>query len=226
MMQGIIASKGHAQTMGYACDNTDRITKVVYPDGNEITYVYNSAGRVIEREDQRGIVTAYSYDGVYNMTQKLVDGKGVVLDANETFTHDGVGRTLTAGKEVDSSAISQTTFTYHDIGEVNEVQETFFGDAGTAKTTRYSYDQAGHLKQITYPLSCNADITPDWQGRIGEVKLFGVSIATYKYIGPRVAQRKYTSVNVTYEPQYDNLGRITSADSGASYAKFDYEYDP
>ncbi|MHC4714958.1 MAG: hypothetical protein ACYTAN_17080, partial [Planctomycetota bacterium] len=66
------------QKTQYEYDNADRITKVTYPDGNEITYGYNSAGRVIEREDQRGIVTTYSYDGVYNMTQKLVDGKGVV----------------------------------------------------------------------------------------------------------------------------------------------------
>jgi len=36
---------------------------VVYPDGNDIRYAYNAAGKVIERIDQRGIVTSYSYDG-------------------------------------------------------------------------------------------------------------------------------------------------------------------
>jgi YD repeat-containing protein len=43
----------------YTYDDADRITKVTYPDGNEIAYGYNAAGKVIEREDQRGTVTTY-----------------------------------------------------------------------------------------------------------------------------------------------------------------------
>jgi len=41
-----------------------------------------------------------------------------------------------------------------------------------------------------------------------------------------VAQRSYPNPSITYQPSYDNLGRITSADTGTGYAKFDYQYGP
>jgi hypothetical protein len=46
-------------------------------------------------------------------------------------------------------------------------------------------------------------------------------------VGSRVAKRAYTqaSPDIEYQPDYDGLGRITSADTGASFAKFDYQYD-
>ena len=47
----------------YSYDGLDRVTMVRYPDGNDIRYAYNAAGKVVQRIDQRGIVTSYSYDG-------------------------------------------------------------------------------------------------------------------------------------------------------------------
>ena len=39
-----------------------------------------------------------------------------------------------------------------------------------------------------------------------------------------MAQRSYPGPGVTYEPTYDNFGRITSANYGAGIVKFDYTY--
>jgi len=116
-----------AQTTTYTYDKLDRITNVQYPDGNDIEFTYNAAGKVTRREDQRGIVTTYSYDGTYRLLSKSVDGNSVVADATETFTRDGLGRILTAEKTVDSNTVSQLEYAYNDIGKVTDANQTLFG---------------------------------------------------------------------------------------------------
>jgi YD repeat-containing protein len=221
-----------AQKTEYTYNALDLITKVAYPDGNAIDFEYNAAAKVVRRNDQRGIVTTYSYDGVYNMTQKLVNGNGVTEDANETFTYDGLARMLTAVKEVNDSEVSYTIFTYNGFGKVAEANETYFADSSTNKTIEYTCDQTGHPNSVTYPYpgSLVINVARDWRGRIDTINLLGYDRVMYKYVGSRVAQRKYyTTFHVNYEPTYDNLGRITSAHTywgPNKTAKFDYEYQP
>ncbi|MHC4333602.1 MAG: hypothetical protein ACYSUV_07615 [Planctomycetota bacterium] len=180
-----------------------------YPDGNDIDFTYNAAGKVVRRNDQRGIVTTYDYDNNYNMLQKLVAGNGITDDANETFSYDGLARMLTAKKDVNSTTISETQFVYNDIGKVAETNEALFGDVTPAEI-RYTYDQAGYPNSVTYPDGNAIKITADWQGRIDTVTdKDDVSVATYKYIGSKVAERYYPAPGVTYRPEYDNLGRMT-----------------
>jgi len=218
------ANGSTAQTTAYTYDDLDRIVKVQYPDGNDIDFVYSPAGKVIQRTDQRGIVTTYTYDGLYNMLSKSATDAGID-DAEETFTYDGISRMLTATKSVDSNTVSETEFVYNDIGRVTDTNETLFG--GTTRMISYTYDQAGYPSSVTYPYSnVVINTTADWKGRIDMLELGDVNVVTYKYIGSRVAQRSYPVPSVTYQPTYDNLGRITSADSGTSYAKFDYVYEP
>ena len=180
---------------------------------------------VVKRTDQRGIVTTYSYDAVYNMTQRTASGAGLD-DVNETFTYDGLQRILSATKVVDSTTISESTFVYNDIGKITEADDTYF--AGTTRTTGYTYDQAGYPNSVTYPYSSvTLNYTADWQGRIDTLKVGAAEVVTYQYIGSRIAKKSFTYpvTDVVYQPSYDNLGRITSADWGNSDVKFDYTYD-
>ena len=209
-----------AQTTIYAYNKLDLVRNIQYPDGNDIDFVYNPAGKVIRRTDQRGIVTSYTYNGTYNMLTKSATVESVTT--TETFTYDGLGRMLTATKVIGSNIISESVFVINDIGKVTDTNETLF--SGTTRTISYTYDQAGNPNSVTYPNGSQVYITPDWAGRIDTVKLSSTTIATYKYIGSRVAQRSYPVPGVTYQPTYDNLGRITSANSGTSFAKFNYEY--
>ncbi len=45
------------------------------------------------------------------------------------------------------------------------------------------------------------------------IKSVSASLPDHAYIGPRVAQRSYGVPSVDYEPTYDNLGRITNAET-------------
>ena len=128
-----------------------------------------------------------------------------------------------------ASTISETEFAYNGIGRITDANEMLFG--GTKRQMDYTYDQAGFLTSTKYPnATTTVNITPDWQGRIDTVRL-GSTLAVYKYIGSRVAERNYPYMNpdVTYRAAYDNLGRITSGrtfQSSTDIVKFDYQYDP
>jgi RHS repeat-associated protein len=211
------------QTTSYEYDSLGRLEKATYPDGNYVEFTYNEVGLRTKRVDQRGIIITYAYDKSYNLIEKSAIGNEID-NATETFTYDGLGRMLTATKVVNNNTVSLLELVYNDLSHVTEVNEILFG--GSTKTTHYTYDQAGLLTSITYPNGTVVNVTPDWSGRIDTLKLSSQTIAVYKYIGSNVAQRSYPIPSVIYQPVYDNFGRITSADSGTSYAKFNYAYDP
>jgi RHS repeat-associated protein len=95
----------------------------------------------------------------------------------------------------------------------------------------YTYDQTGGLSSISYPDGTDVEITPDSMGRIATLEIDSTETATYQYIGPRVAERKYPApaTEVVYRPTYDNLGRLKTAHTyqGAiDILKFAYSYEP
>ncbi len=141
---------------------------------------------------------------------------------------DGLSRMLTAGKVIDETEPTQDTnislveYAYNDAGRITDFDQTHFG--GTERPIDYEYDQAGFLEKTTYPNSVEIVRSNDWRGRIDTLERSSTTLVDYAYVGSRVAQRAYGVPDVDYEPMYDNLGRITSADYTASIAKFDYTY--
>ncbi|MHC4867564.1 MAG: RHS repeat domain-containing protein [Planctomycetota bacterium] len=116
---------------------------------------------------------------------------------------------------------------YGTARRLTEANEALFGDATPAEIC-YTYDQAGYVTSVSYPHgSVTINTTPDHAGRIDTLKLGAFEMLTYDYVGPRVAKRAYTraSPDIEYQPDYDGLGRVASADSGTSFSKFDYQYD-
>ena len=194
-----------AQTTSYAYNKVGKVTTITYPDSETISYTYNDTGTVGQRTDQRGLVTSYAYDALGQMTQKSVTVDSVTT--TETFTYDGLGRMLTADKDEGATSISDTTFTYNDIGKITDANDIVL-DAGAVEIS-YDYDQTGNLIEITYPDANTVEITPDALGRIDTLKIDSTTEATYKYIGQKVIQRNYSVPNVTYDIEYNNLGRAT-----------------
>ncbi len=80
------------------------------------------------------------------------------------------------------------------------------------------------LEKTTYPNSVEIARSNDWRGRIDTLERSSTTLVDYAYVGSRVAQRSYGVPSVDYEPTYDNLGRITEMDYGASIVNFDYTY--
>jgi YD repeat-containing protein len=234
------------QTTVYNYDELARVTGIIYPDANSISFNYNAGGKVTRRIDQRGWITWYDYDDVYNLAVKTTDPNLaevlglIIIDPNNTpdpndvflldavtaqFGYDGLGRMISAEKSVNKETISNSAFVYNGLGKITDANEIIF-DA-SEKHIGYTYDQMGFLTSTTYPDgSTTIDRTNDHLGRIDTLSRSSTTLVDYAYIGPRVAQRSYPVPNpdIDYEPTYDNLGRITIANYGASVAKFDYSY--
>ena len=201
-----------------------RVTTITYPDANSIAYEYYPQGTVKQRTDQRGWVTTYLYDHVGNL-----DTKTITLDevtTTEEFAYDGLGRMLEAVKYRGATHIATSEFEYNAFGKVTEVTETIL-DADAVEID-YGYDQLGNLTGITYPDANSIVIDREALGRIDTIKLDGTTIATYNYIGSKVKRRSYISPSVTYDIDYNGLGRATrhhTYTTGTNIADFDYEYD-
>jgi len=88
----------------------------------------------------------------------------------------------------------------------------------------YTYDQAGFVTSTTYPGGTVIDRTNTWAGQIDTLSQNSTTLVDYAYIGSRPAERAYPSISVSTGYSYDNLGRVTGIDAGASRVKFGYTY--
>jgi len=68
------------------------------------------------------------------------------------YTYDGVGRMIWArrGTTGTPAGVSSTDFAYDDLSRPTGETQELFGDAGSAKTLAYDYDQAGRVAGIAW----------------------------------------------------------------------------
>lgn len=204
----------------YEYDSLGRVTKITYPDLATIEYAYTPAGKVSKRTDQRGWETDYTYDNVYNMTQKQVTVDSVTT--TETFIYDGLGRLLSAQKQEGSYPMSRSVFAYNGIGRMSDAWETI--GSLSQKHIQYSYDNAGHRTRTVYPDASAIDRTNTWNGRINTLSRDATTLVDYQYVGPRVARWTYPVPNIATDMTYDNRRRVRTIDAGTNLIKFTYDY--
>jgi RHS repeat-associated protein len=100
-------------------ETTGLLTNKVYADGNGTSYTYTDTGKLQTRTWARGITTTYSYGDLGQLTN---------VDYNDstpavTYTHDRLGRMLSA-----SSSASTSTFHYDDLTLDYENQDGYIID--------------------------------------------------------------------------------------------------
>lgn len=112
------------------------------PDAHARANTFDSAGNVKTKRDARGVLTTYTYDALNRV--KTISAPGVT---SISFEYDagtnGKGRLTSI---VDESGT--TTRTYNGQGQLATSTRVF---AGLTMSTRYTYDTAGRLKELTYP---------------------------------------------------------------------------
>ncbi|MBI9019516.1 MAG: hypothetical protein JEZ07_19880, partial [Phycisphaerae bacterium] len=241
-------------TVTYPNENANQATI-----DEHVVYVYNSLSKVIERTDQRGKVTEYEYDIRGNLLKKEAVQWSGDLGTQESFTYDHLGRMKTAVRidDVDGLVndfsldngdieISNTTFNYdHDTNITGEYEYAFagpesltdyyFGDSNTQKVTTFDYDQNGRNTSINYVSNTGTiNTVRDYAGRISQLSLASSSIASYAYIGSKVAERTYIAsgnnlVNdIDQNWSYDKYGRLAglgSEHNSVEITDFTYAYD-
>jgi len=140
---------GTAYSVLYSYDNASNVVGITYPDGQVLSYSYDSMDRAATvgpyanltytLDDQissisyaNGVLTNYTYDSRDRPTRILVMYNGTAkMDLN--YTYDGTGNVL---------SIDSENYTYDYLNRIAS-------SAGPWGTTSYSYDGAGNMVNCT-----------------------------------------------------------------------------
>jgi RHS repeat-associated protein len=98
------------------------------PGVHDVTYVYDSAGRLIASTDAVG-TTCHSYDAEGRLTNQIAPGESTAT----TYTYDPLGQPLSI-----SNAQGTDTAVYDEAGRPTDITDTFGAEAS------YSYDADGN----------------------------------------------------------------------------------
>ncbi|MDY6966794.1 MAG: hypothetical protein SVM80_12660, partial [Halobacteriota archaeon] len=175
----ITDEKGNTTRKEY--DEWDNLTKVLYPDGSQVTHEYDLRFNKRSRTtDERGVITEYEYNDVGDLTRKI-EASGTANERITEYTYDSDGNLLTTKRSADAgTAEALTSMTYDAMGNMTSVTDpegnvTNFTshdvmgnvltkiDAGS-KTWTYQYDDAGRLRTITDPLNNITEMFYDERG--------------------------------------------------------------
>ena len=97
-------------------ESTGLVTNKVYADGKGTAYTYTDTGRMLTRTWARGITTTYEY----NVLGQLLNIRYSGSTPNVTFTHDRLGRILSA-----TSTTSINIFEYSGLALAKEAQDSY-----------------------------------------------------------------------------------------------------
>ncbi|MEN8128818.1 MAG: RHS repeat-associated core domain-containing protein [Pseudomonadota bacterium] len=169
-----------ARVTQYRYDGLNNRIEQTSPDTGTTTYTHDAAGNRLTRTDARGITTGYHYDALNRLS--AIGYPDSALNVNLTYDQGphGIGR-LTGM----SDAAGSTTYGYDAHGNLISQIKTLLG---VQYTTRYAYDLANNLRQITYPSGHTVDYIRDAAGQITTVT------TTFEGLTQAVAE------NITYLP--------------------------
>ena len=157
---------------------TVRSTTFTEKDGNDWTYTYDTAAKVLlSKTDPEGFTTSYTWDSNKNLLSKTEPGNVVT-----SYTYDTSGNVLTV-----TDALSRvTTFTYNSFGQIltavgprGTIENTYDGDGNLLQVenyddtvdalTQFTYNSQGQVTKITDALTRETDFVYDTNGLLTSV---------------------------------------------------------
>lgn len=177
----------------YRYDKNGNVTKAIYPDGSEISYSYDKAGRIVTMTAQNGLVTSISYDGNGNIIQIKDDETRVY-----TFEYDLNNRLVRTADPLGGV----TEYVYDEAG--NQISMT---DANE-NTTGYAYDAVGRLEEVRDALGGVVTAGYDLNGRtLHTTDQNGHKTSWHYDVIGQVLAEVDAAGNIT-AMEYDSLGNV------------------
>lgn len=193
----------NGNTTQYRYDALDRLTDIIYADGTRDVQEYDRFGNPATRTDPAGTVFTTTYDKLNRLTGRTTTAAtGFSNPGVESFTYDALSR-LTSAQDADSLV----TRDHDSIGNIQA--ETLQIDGGTVRTTSHTYDDNGNRKRTAYPGGRVLTLTHDARDRLDAITDATGSpftLATYDYVGSRVARRTYNANGTQLDFTYDGIG--------------------
>jgi RHS repeat-associated protein len=132
-----------------AYDTAGRVASTTSISGVTAHYTYDALGRTHTAADTTGDTTTYTYDLRDDVIKTVLPDQSA-----QTATYDAAGRkTATANLDSAGNALSSTSATYTDNGELQATTDA------RQHTTSYEYDALGELTKQTEPVSDTGSIT-------------------------------------------------------------------
>lgn len=223
----ITAPNGAVTTNIY--DGFGDAIKITSPDSGATVFYYDKAGNLTQKIDALSITANYTYD---QLDRRLTASYPANTSENVTYTYDqsghgkGIGRLTSMSDPAGTHSIS-----YDERG--NRTTETRTHGAVNL-TKSYAYDQAGRMRQITYPSGAIVTYNLNALGRVSSVAFKQNSGATSQNIATSVTYRPfgpYSSFTfgngATHTRTFDQDYRITKVkDTGtANIHELTYTFD-
>jgi RHS repeat-associated protein len=204
-----ITYQGSTRTDTYSYDNSNRVTRIDYADGNYVSYAYNQAGDVISATDSQDRTVYYSYDLYGNLTEISYPDH-----TTESFTYNAEGWNLTA-----TDRLGRTVeFSYDAVGNVT--RKTY--PNGTYET--YTYDSCDRLITATNVYGATTTYDYDYLGRNTEITDDDGNTVSYTYTDRGNVASVTDAKDNTYIFTYDNNGNQTSV-TYPNGSTFSSDYD-
>lgn len=212
-LTSVIDQKG--LTTAYVIDGFGRRIQESSPDRGVIVYRYDLADNLTKVTDARSVVTDYTYDALNRI--KTVTYPTSSAD-NTTYFYDEINTdgVTNKGKGFITSATgangNSTKWVYNDLGRITRDVRII----GTQTyRTKYDYDTASNLKNVTYPSGREVEYQPDTKNRIGLVRTR--KSASDSWIN--------LASNIAYEP-FGPIKSFTYGNGLTENLTFDQHYQP
>ncbi|MET4561964.1 RHS repeat-associated protein [Lysinibacillus parviboronicapiens] len=243
----ITNSLGHKSTYYFNEDNL--CTKIVHPDGSEVSYEYNEDFELLRAVDEEGRVTTFSYDEWANpVTITRADGSTLSSQYDERdriiqavnaeggssqwiYNEDG---TLQASILEDSTKTEFSYNEHHLIETVTNAQGRMVSLAydadlnlsqvtlpdGTSST--WAYDRRGNCTTTTNPLGATEKFRYDNLNRLVRANLSDGNDVQLKYNAyDDIVFAKDNHTQVAFD--YTILGSLKAREQGGKNVKFNYD---
>ncbi len=206
-----------------SCGGANKIDHITLPEGNTISYTYDSMGKLITINDSLNNTINYTYDSEGNkLTEQIRDSSGS-LQKTLSYSYDALDRV----SKIINPDSTFTQYTYDALGNRNTAKDpknnttsynydalsrlTSVVQPGTI-TTSYEYNTINNLTKVT-DANNNATIYKyDDRGRVYQVISPDTGTTTYQYDPAGNLTSKTDAKGVTISYHYDALNRLTTID--------------
>ncbi len=138
------------QKVSYRYDEVGRRVGIVYPDGNEASYVYNDRNQIIHLATA-SFEADYTFDDAQNLESRKVRMLGTSdnREFTEHYTYNPAGKVVALKQNEGDKPLSEYKYDYDNFG--NMIFKSVIMYEGAQKISedyRYEYDDLGHLSKV------------------------------------------------------------------------------